>query len=286
MSRSSATKKSSSASLTRSDGKSKRGRRRGVDWQRAEKLYTSSGLSYSEVARRLGHGPAVIRQGLLRLGVPRHPRSIRASSDKGRRLHALWCGMHHRCKCPDEPGYKYFGARGVGVCRAWMKFEPFFEWAISTGYRRNLVLTLKSFKRNYSPSNCEWVSRKESSKRIQSRTEYKLTYTITAFGETKGRNAWARDPRCNVSVSTLIKRIDEGWSTEDALTRLSRHAMSWSPKPITAFGKTKSSIAWSNDPRCSVRPISIRNRIARGFAPEIAVTAPAGSCLGSSVRRD
>ena len=41
---------------------------------------------------------------------------------------------------------------------------------------------------------------------------------ITAFGESKSVYAWARDPRCVVSVNTLKARLADGWTLEAALS--------------------------------------------------------------------
>jgi hypothetical protein len=42
--------------------------------------------------------------------------------------------------------------------------------------------------------------------------------THEAFGESKTITAWARDPRCKVSVNTLRARRAAGWKLEDAIT--------------------------------------------------------------------
>lgn len=41
---------------------------------------------------------------------------------------------------------------------------------------------------------------------------------ITAFGETKTAYAWAKDPRCAVSINTLNARLAKGWTVKAALT--------------------------------------------------------------------
>jgi transcriptional regulator with XRE-family HTH domain len=40
---------------------------------------------------------------------------------------------------------------------------------------------------------------------------------VTAWGETKTREHWLRDPRCQVSGPTLRRRLDEGWVPEEAI---------------------------------------------------------------------
>ena len=41
---------------------------------------------------------------------------------------------------------------------------------------------------------------------------------VTAFGETKGVSEWARDPRCKVTLVTLLRRLDRGMSPVEAIT--------------------------------------------------------------------
>lgn len=41
---------------------------------------------------------------------------------------------------------------------------------------------------------------------------------VTAFGETKSRDDWASDPRCQVSAEVLGERIRKGWPPQDAIT--------------------------------------------------------------------
>ena len=41
---------------------------------------------------------------------------------------------------------------------------------------------------------------------------------IEAFGESKSVTEWVSDPRCSVKLSTLWKRINDGWPAERAIT--------------------------------------------------------------------
>ena len=42
-------------------------------------------------------------------------------------IHRIWIGMRQRCNNPKNPAYKYYGGRGIKVCKRWNKFENFFE---------------------------------------------------------------------------------------------------------------------------------------------------------------
>jgi hypothetical protein len=53
---------------------------------------------------------------------------------------------------------------------------------------------------------------------------------ITAFGETKGPEAWANDPRCRVGLYSLYYRAKRGWSGERIVTEPVRQSL---PKGAT-----------------------------------------------------
>lgn len=41
---------------------------------------------------------------------------------------------------------------------------------------------------------------------------------INAFGQTKSLNEWANDPRCTVAAQIIVRRINGGWDSEQAIT--------------------------------------------------------------------
>ena len=84
--------------------------------------------------------------------------------------------------------------------------------------------------------------------------------------------AWSRDSRCRVSEGALRKRLQIGWDSERALTT-PRDQKSF-PRAITAFGETMSLSAWARAARCMVPPMTLFNRLGRGWPPEEALTTP------------
>ena len=92
---------------------------------------------------------------------------------------------------------------------------------------------------------------------------------ITAWGETKSAAEWERDPRAtNRSFRTRMAR---GMSAEEAIGGKVKEA---NREGLTAFGEWRSFKGWEADPRCSVEASTIMKRVAKGMAPEEAITTP------------
>ena len=72
--------------------------------------------------------------------------------------------MKARCYKENSFGYKYYGARGIAVCDEWKDdFSCFELWANSNEYSSVLTLDKIDNDKDYSPSNCRWVTMKEQS---------------------------------------------------------------------------------------------------------------------------
>ncbi len=73
--------------------------------------------------------------------------------------------MRIRCSKKYDIGYRYYGAKGIRVCPEWEDFAVFREWAMSHGYRDDLTIERINPRGNYEPSNCEWITRSENTRR-------------------------------------------------------------------------------------------------------------------------
>lgn len=76
-------------------------------------------------------------------------------------LFTVWRCMINRCYDVNHKGYKYYGAKGVRVCKKW-KNNPnvFVKWAEENGWKKGLQLD-KDIKGNgklYSPRTCIFVT--------------------------------------------------------------------------------------------------------------------------------
>lgn len=101
------------------------------------------------------------------------------------RLYAIWGGMKSRCYNPKCNTFNNYGKRGISVCDEWNEFQPFMEWALSSGYNNELTIDRKDVNGNYEPANCRWATYKEQGN--NQRTNRLATYS----GETKTITQWA-----------------------------------------------------------------------------------------------
>lgn len=82
---------------------------------------------------------------------------------KHTRLYRIWQAMKSRCKHSSMPSYKYYGNKGISVCKDWKEsFVSFRDWAIKNGYNDNLTIDRINYKSNYEPNNCQWLTLSEN----------------------------------------------------------------------------------------------------------------------------
>jgi hypothetical protein len=84
---------------------------------------------------------------------------------QGPRLTSTWQSLKQRCENPNNKDYRYYGARGVTVCREWHSFRDFEAWALDNGYREGLTIDRIDGNGNYSPDNCHWIPASENCKK-------------------------------------------------------------------------------------------------------------------------
>ena len=125
------------------------------------------------------------------------------------RLREIWRGMHKRCENPKCKDFPKYGAKGITVCTEWGDFEPFYEWAITHGYKDTYTLERLSVNRGYSPGNCRWISRKAQAYNRTTNTRYTLN------GHTRTLKEWSKE--YGVPDYVICHRIEKGWSIEDAI---------------------------------------------------------------------
>ena len=91
------------------------------------------------------------------------------------RTYSSWGAMKNRCLNPSQPTYRFYGGRGVKVCRRWMTFKNFLA---DMGPRPEGT-TLGRFmdRGNYKPGNVAWMTREQQKAERQKRKDYEGSIT-------------------------------------------------------------------------------------------------------------
>lgn len=130
------------------------------------------------------------------------------------RLHKIWQNMRNRCLNQKTPDYKYYGERGIEICKDWNSFVCFEKWAINNGYTEELTLDRIDVNRNYCPSNCRWVTRK-----VQSNNKRNL-HLIEYKGEIRTLTQWSE--LLSIPIATLYRYLKSEKTLEKAICKLQR----------------------------------------------------------------
>lgn len=161
--------------------------------------------------------------GNLRRGLSRSCGCTRYSHLKsGTEEHRIWLQMRYRCSAQTSPDYARYGGRGIKVCARWDSFEAFME---DMGPRPSQLHSLDRVDNsgNYEPGNVRWASKTE-----QARNRYD-TLMSEFNGRTQSLAAWAEE--CGLVYSTVVHRLERGWTIEQALSRRAGDGIKPSGKP-------------------------------------------------------
>jgi hypothetical protein len=125
-------------------------------------------------------------------------------------VYQIWKLMMRRCHRPanarEAADYR---DRGITVCDRWHNVANFLA---DMGERPpGKQLDRIDNDKGYEPGNCRRVSWGE-----QQRNK-RTTHLLTFRGKTQCLLDWANE--MGINRMTLLKRVQAGWSTEDALTR-------------------------------------------------------------------
>jgi hypothetical protein len=82
--------------------------------------------------------------------------------------------MKKRCYNPNDKMFHRYGGRGISICKEWLSFESFSEWAVKH-YKEDLQIDRIDNDGNYEPSNCRFVT---CAVNIQNSAKAKITMKI------------------------------------------------------------------------------------------------------------
>lgn len=124
--------------------------------------------------------------------------------------YSCWRAMLKRCENPEHHAYGRYGGAGISVCDEWHSFEVFFA---DMGLRPSLRHTIERRQndKGYEPGNCYWAdwTTQERNRRNTRMLEYSgVSRPVADWAEIVG-----------IPRPTILRRLDAGWSAEDALFR-------------------------------------------------------------------
>lgn len=116
--------------------------------------------------------------------------------------------MRSRCQTKSHQQYKYYGGRGITVCKKWQSFEGFLE---DMGARPpGLSIDRINNDKGYCLKNCRWADRETQ----QNNT--RATHKIEFNGETLSISQWSR--KLKISRNRIRSRLQRGMTVEESLT--------------------------------------------------------------------
>lgn len=124
-------------------------------------------------------------------------------------LYTVWSSMIQRCENPNHKAWKYYGGRGIKVCRRWRNSFKLFL-ADMAPRPTGMQMDRRDNDKGYMPSNCRWATRSEQHRNRRSNR------MMTFSGETMTMWAWAE--KLGIKPMTLFIRIKKGWTVEEALS--------------------------------------------------------------------
>lgn len=125
-----------------------------------------------------------------------------------KREYGTWYSMRKRCRNKNSSDYKYYGGRGIKVDKNWENFDSFYKdmGKCPEGFSLDRIDNNK----NYSKSNCRWVSH---TKQMNNKSSNRM---LTFKGKTQSMSEWSKETGLNYNL--IRSRLRYGWTIKDTLT--------------------------------------------------------------------
>lgn len=183
-------------------------------------------------------------------------RTKHGHAGKGSAVYIAWQGMKRRCEDPNNKHYADYGGRGIKVCDRWQDFANFLEDMGPKPTRSHSIDRMKNDE-DYCPDNCRWATKVEQANNKRSNRVLEFNGRKLTVSE------WARE--LGVQASALHRRLGNGWSVEDTLSRPLGRMISFN-------GRTQSLQDWAKE--IGVSTATIHGRRKRGWPLDKVLSAP------------
>ena len=138
-------------------------------------------------------------------------------------IYWVWVAIRERCYNKNYRSYKYYGKKGIKMCKEWKNgksaFINFYKWSLENGYkeeklpsgRNKYTIDRIDTTKGYSPDNCHWVDY-----RTQNCNHIKLTNNKSGYRGV----SWCRRDKvwvCVISIDNKLKRIGQYKTQKEAV---------------------------------------------------------------------
>lgn len=136
---------------------------------------------------------------------------MKSSLKNNRLLYGVWKNMLYRCYNSNHISYKYYGLRGIKVCKRWHDYALFVKDMLPE-YKKGLTIDrYPNQLGDYKPSNCRWATPKQQARNKTNNVIIKhkgYSATISEWSEITG-----------IKADTITRRRKKGLDNEKALNQ-------------------------------------------------------------------
>ena len=125
----------------------------------------------------------------------------------GTRIYRIHKAMRTRCYNPNFPAYKYYGGKGIEICKEWDDFNTFYKWAMENGYDEHLTIDRINGNDDYKPENCRWITLADQQRNKDN--------NVVLYVDGEKLSMREASEKYNVPISVLQGRRFLGASDED-----------------------------------------------------------------------
>lgn len=139
---------------------------------------------------------------------PKHGHSTRTRTSP---TYITWINMKNRCLNNKITSYKWYGARGITVCKEWYIFKNFLADMGKKPEGKSLGRIDNNG--NYNKNNCRWSTPEEQARNTSRNYYFEVDGEMLCLSDAA--------EKFNLSTTTITHRIrDFGWTIEEALFTL------------------------------------------------------------------